>query len=1008
MFSFKKQSNLAGWVVFAVAFAVYFVCAERSGSLWDCGEFILGAAKLQVVHPPGAPLFILVGRLFAWVGSLVSSNPSAPAFAVNLMSAMCTAFAATFFCWSAIILAKLAWLGRDKDADTEQGWVLAAVGVVTGLTGAFCTSVWFSAVEGEVYAMSTFFTGLTIWTALKWYYLPTSSQNEKWLVLCLFVAALSIGVHLLSLLAFPFLGLLYYYKRFQNHNLRGAALSILGSLVALALYQKLVIVGLPQLWSTFDYMMVNGLGMPFHSGIFPFLLLIGAGLYYGIHYANKHSNAIVQNVMVTTLLIILGFSTVAVVVIRANADTPINMNSPTDAMRLIPYLNREQYGDRPLLKGPAYYSSPIRYESDDRYGRVGDRYEVVDKKYTPIYKSSDEKFFPRMGHTDRATLYQYWMDGKTRPTQADNMSFFVRYQVMWMYWRYFMWNFVGRENFDQGYFPWNLKSGHWLSGIKPIDEARLYNMEEEPVRMKTDPGRNKYYFIPLLFGIMGLLWHYKNNKRDFLALLMLFIITGIGIIIYSNEPPNEPRERDYVLVGSFLTFSIWVGMGVIYLYQFLAAKMKGSRMIPVAISAGLGLVAPLLMVTSGIDDHSRQHLSGSRDYANNFLESCAPNAILFTYGDNDTYPLWYAQEMEGIRTDVRVINLSLIAVDWYINQVRRKINKSDPVKLSISEENYRGDSRMQLVINAPEGTTRSAYDVLKFANEKHPLPLQGGQTMETYIPARKVIIPIDRAKALAVGMITPADTNVANQIEISLSGNYIMKDDLAVLDIIASNIYERPIYFATTANPDKLIGLNNYSQLEGMATRIVPILSTPDGRFGSYGAGRVAGDIIYDNVIKKFQWGGFDKYKMFNFANSFNPSFSAMRIAFMRGIDNLIKSGQMKKAEDLNDQYFKAFPQKNFEYDSQRLVFIEFYYQMSQLAKCKEESLKLAAEAAEYLNFYNSLSPEDLEAGFKEDYNQYMSIPPRLLTLANQMQDPAFEKQIADLVGKYTTTPVKR
>ncbi|MEP7322141.1 MAG: DUF2723 domain-containing protein [Saprospiraceae bacterium] len=1005
---FRKQSNIAGWLVFAFAFIVYFMSAERSGSLWDCGEFILGASKLQVVHPPGAPFFILVGRLFAWVGSLFSNNPSIPAFAVNLMSGMCTAFAAAFIAWSTIILAKMAWMGREKEPEVNEGWALAAAGLVAGLTGAFCTSVWFSAVEGEVYAMSTFFTALTVWTGLKWYYLPTSARNEKWLVLCLFMAALSIGVHLLSLLAFPFLGLLYYYKRFNNHNLKGALIALIGSVIILAVYQKLVIVGLPKLWASFDYMMVNGLGLPFHTGIFPFLILIGAAIYYGLHYARKNSNPVVQNIVLTTLLVILGFSTVAVVVIRANADTPINMNSPTDAMRLIPYLNREQYGDRPLLKGPSYEATPIEYKSDDRYGRVGNRYEVVDKKFTPIYKSTDEKFFPRMGHSDRKSLYEYWMNGKNKPDQGENMKFFVRYQVMWMYWRYFMWNFVGRENFDQGYFPWILKSGQWMSGIKPLDEARLYNMEKEPTRMKNDAGRNKYFFIPLILGLLGLMWHYKKSKRDFLALLMLFVITGLGIIIYSNEPPNEPRERDYVLVGSFLTFSIWVGMGVIYLYQFLSSKIKSNTLVPMGIAAGLGILSPLIMVTQNFDDHSRRHLTGSRDYAINFLESCAPNAILFTYGDNDTYPLWYAQEMEGVRTDVRVVNLSLIAVDWYINQVRRRINKSAPIKLSISEDNYRGDSRMQLIINAAEGTTRSAADVLKFVNEKHQLPLQNGQSMETYIPARKIVIPIDRNRAIASGMISPSDTNVANQIEITLKGNYIMKDDLAVMDIISSNIYDRPIYFATTANPDRLIGLNNYSQLEGLATRIVPILSAPDARFGQYGAGRVNTERIYENVMKKFKWGGFDKYKMFNFENSFNPSFSAMRIAFMRGIDALIKDKEMKKAEDLNDTYFVAFPQKNFDYDAQRLVFIEFYYQMSQLAKCKEESLKLANETAEYLEFYNSLSKDELDGGFRDDYNQYMSIPGRLATLGKEMQDTAFQAEINKILGKYLTSPVQK
>ncbi len=1008
MFNFHKQSNAAGWFTFAVAFIVYFFCAERSGSLWDCGEFILGAAKLQVVHPPGAPLFLLIGRMFAWVASIFSSNPSAQAFAVNIMSGMCTAFAAMFICWSTVIFAKIAWIGSGVDATKEQGWTLAISGVVAGLTAAFCTSVWFSAVEGEVYAMSTFFTALVLWTTLKWYYLPNNAQNEKWLILACFMAAMSIGVHLLSLLAFPFIGLLYYYKRFNNKTFGGMMLALFLSIVVLGMYQKMVIVGLPSLWALLDRMMV-GLGLPFNSGLIPFVLLIGGGLYWGLNYAKKNNHPMIHNILVTTLLVILGFSTVAVVLIRANADTPINMNSPTDAGRLIPYLNREQYGDRPLIRGPYYNSSPIDYKSEDRYGRVGDHYEVVDHKYTPIYRSQDERLLPRMGHTDRKTLYEYWMNGKTKPDQSENFSFAFRYQFYWMYVRYFMWNFIGRQNFDQGYFPWNLKSGHALSGIKPLDEAFLYNMSKEPARMKNDPGRNRYFMIPFILGLLGLIWHYKKDKRDFAALLMLFIITGIGIIFYSNEPPNEPRERDYVLVGSFMSYAIWVGMGVIALFDFFMKRIKGNPMVPMVLSAGLGLVGPAIMLQQGLDDHSRRHLTGARDYALNFLESCAPNAILFTYGDNDTYPLWYAQEMEGIRTDVRVVNLSLIAVDWYIDQVRRKINKSEPVKLSISEDNYRGDSRMQLLINAPDNATRNVYDVLKFINERHPLPTQGGGSMETYVPARKVVIPIDHARAVAAGMISANDSTFTPQIEINLAGNYIMKDDLAVLDIIASNIYDRPIYFASTANLDKLQGISNYTQLEGLATRLVPVLSQADGRFGQYGAGRVATDRVYDNVTHKFKWGGFDRYKMFTFENSFNPSFQAMRIAFMRTIDALIKQGDMKKAEDLNDQYFNAFPQMNFDYDAQRIQFIEFYFKMSKIDKCKAEAIKLAKEAAEYLDFYNSLSKQDLNTqGFNEDYNQYMTIPQRLQLLANEIQDTAFTKQISDIIGKYNAAPVKK
>jgi hypothetical protein len=695
MNTFNRVYSIASWLVFAAAMTVFFFSAERTGSLWDCGEFILGAYRLQVVHPPGAPLFLIVGRMFTWIAELVSDNPSDIAFAVNLMSGLCTAFAAFFVARVAMLLGKLALAGRDGELKKGDGIALGGAGIVAGLAAAFASSIWFSAVEGEVYGMSTFFTALTLWGTVKWYSLPNEPEHDRWLIFVIYAAALSMGVHLLSLLTFPALALFYYFKKYPQHTFWGMAAAAGIGVVFILGIQVLVITGLPKLWSWFELMMVNGLGLPFHSGLIPTLLLVAAVIFFGLRHAHRTNNGLLQKLIVASGLVVVGFSTIGVVLIRANANTPINMNHPSDAMRLIPYLNREQYGERPLLRGPHFEAQPVDTKTKDRYGRVGDRYEIVDQKLDYVFADKDKMLFPRMGDytQGRPQLYKQWMGLNPnaplpagRPNQLDNLSFFVRYQLGWMYWRYFMWNFSGRQNGDQGYEPWDKSSGHWISGLRFIDDARLYNHSQLPSTKRENKARNRYYMLPFLFGLLGMVFHYRRRREDFLGLLALFIITGIGIIVYSNQPPREPRERDYVLVGSFFTYAVWIGFGVLALLRLLRERLSLSGSVAGIIASLVVLTAPLLMGFQNFDDHSRRHHAGARDYANNFLQSCAPNAIIFTYGDNDTYPLWYAQEVEGIRQDLRVVNLSLIAVDWYINSLRRRINDSPPLKLTIPEE----------------------------------------------------------------------------------------------------------------------------------------------------------------------------------------------------------------------------------------------------------------------------------------------------------------------------------
>lgn len=1007
--TFQRWTNLTGWLVFAVAFTVYFFSAERTGSLWDCGEFILGAYKLQVVHPPGAPFFLLVGRLFTLIPEWFSDNPENIAFAVNLMSGVCTALAATFTCWATMILGKLALTGRNEEPTQTQEYALLGAGLTAGLSTAFATSIWFSAVEGEVYAMSTMFTALVFWAGVKWYNLPDRPESDRWLMFAFFAAALSVGVHLLSLLTFPALGVLYYYKKVANPNTRGLLIGIIAGFLFIGVMLGLIIPGLPTLWSKFELVMVNGLGLPFHTGLIPLVLLVAAILWLGLRHAHRTGNQNLQYLFVALGLIVVGYSTIGMVVIRAKANPPINMNAPDDAMRLVPYLNREQYGERPLFRGPHFDARIVGTETADRYGRVGDGYEVVDQKITYVYRDSDKMLFPRMSDTQgtRGDLYRQWLgDKKGTPTFADNIKFFFNYQINWMYIRYFMWNFVGRQNGEQGIFSWDKRSGHWLSGIPFIDSMHLYNQSQLPKSIRENQARNTYYFLPLIFGLLGLFFQARRSKREFNAVLVLFLVTGIGIILYSNQPPREPRERDYVLAGSMFAFTIWIGLGVLALFRLFLEKVKLGQAPAATLATLVVLSAPVIMGFENFDDHSRRHHKASRDYAANFLNSCAPNAIIFTYGDNDTYPLWYAQEVEGIRRDVRVANLSLIAVDWYISNLRRKINDSPPVKMTIPQEALRGMKRVQLPIpQQAENREMDAIEALKFMAADNPFPLGSGRSLDSYVPARNLILNLDIERMRANGVLAPSDTGqVVNRLPIRLEGNSIIKDELAVLDIIVSNIHERPIYFAVTCQQEKLLGLQAFMSLEGLALRVSPVPSQGDQGFGIIGAGRVDSDLLLENVRDKWRWGNFDKMRLF-VDESYMPSIQSQRYTMLRAARQFLRQGNKEKAIELMDIYFRAFPHMNFRFDYSVVPMIMVYVQADAYDKAKPHLAVLAEETRDWLEFYYSLSVKELESGFEQDFALTDRTKDDLIKVARDAGDEEFAAQLEKMFAPYAKTP---
>ncbi len=685
------------------------------------------------------------------------------------------------------------------------------------------------------------------------------------------------------------------------------------------------------------------------------------------------------------------------------------MNVPSDALRLLPYLNREQYGERPMLYGPHFDAKPADLAREDRYGRVGDEYVVVDEKLDYVYDNKDKILFPRIGHTDgpRPELHRNWYQAlngekfKGKPGMGYNIQFMLNYQFGWMYWRYFMWNFAGKQNASQGYYAWDKSDGNWLSGIKFLDEWRLHNYDEITDTMKAHKGYNKYYMLPFIFGLIGMFFMLRRNRKDFFILAMLFFLTGLGIILYSNQPPNEPRERDYVLVGSFFAFSIWIGLAVLAIFNMIKERAKLAGPTPAIIAGALVLIAPFLMGTQNFDDHSRRSNYGSRDYAANFLNSVDKDAIIFTYGDNDTYPLWYAQEVENIRRDVRVVNLSLIAVDWYIEKLRNKVNDSAPIKLTLDTEAYRGKNRNQVFFFNPQdrdnlSTPANIYNELSFIG--NPANNTQGQTI---MRTRKLVMPLDLNKMRANNLISKVDSNTIDNIVFNLpSRGYIGKDELAVIDLIASNINDRAIYFAVTCKNEKLLNLNDYMQMEGLALRLIPEKNKSIRGLSIYGSGKVDTDKAYDNIMNKWAWGNFDKVETF-IDESYAAELQAMRIVMMRTSQDLLLAGDKKRAADVAKKFFEGFPHFNFPYQEDITPFLEILIDAGEEKEAIKHTRILANELAQRLTFYDSLDDDDFESSFKSDFTYAIKGVGDILEYEDKISDKAFVKEMKDLLGGY-------
>ncbi|MCI9843941.1 DUF2723 domain-containing protein [Flavobacterium pectinovorum] len=1054
-FNFNKWNTIIGWFAFAIALITYTLTVEPTMSFWDCGEYIATAAKLEVGHPPGAPLYQMMGAFFA----MFAIDNQHVALMVNMMSVFSSAFTILFMFWSSTMILKKI-VARFAEIDQNNSIVILGSSFVGALAYTFSDSFWFNAVEAEVYAMASLLIALLFWLGLRWEQDMDKPKGNKWLLIISLVVGLSFGVHFMALLTIPSIGFLYYFKHYEKVTIKNFIIANIVVIGILLFIFKLLLPLTMAFFGKTEIFMVNSMGLPFNSGTIFVALLFIAFFYFGLKFTKQKGLIFYNTIILCILFILIGFSTWMMLPVRANANTVINENKPSDATEVLAYYNREQYGVNPLFYGPQYtevfagldektpyLDKAPNYERDYKTGKY-----VITNNYKNAQQNSDDNqktILPRMwspeaGHIQNYInftnppqfkinpnypyeddLGKYGIDAnqlsedeynkaiaqlrneveKTvhefrqayaqkqidnegyvkflrsygdyliieKPTTVDNFSFMFEYQFGYMYWRYLMWNFVGRQSDVQGKYD-NL-DGNWISGIKPLDSLHLGSQDNLPSDVLNNKGRNVYFFLPFILGLIGLMYHANKDLKSFYVLLVLFLFTGIALKIYLNERPFEPRERDYALVGSFYVFAIWIGLGVYSLYEtiqkYLAPKIAG----PVIIAVSL-LAAPVLMASQNWDDHDRSNKYTAVAMAKAYLTSCDKNAILFTIGDNDTFPLWYAQEIEGIRTDVKIVNTSLFMTDWYIDQMKAKAYESDPLPISFTHDEYVGD-KLDYVAHIPKVETRwDINDFISFIkNPKSTVTLQNGQIIHFY-PTNKIRVSIDKNTIIKNKVVNPKyNDSIVSYMDIDVKGNAIYKNRLMMLDILANNNWKRPIYFSGGAFDDEdYLWLKDYLQLDGMVYKLVPIKNTPSKDGGPMDMGQIDADKMYD-IVTKWDWGN-SNGNIYHDPETRRNSIT-YRTNLSRLMNELIAEGKIDKAKNIINLAITKMPLDKFGYYSLVEPFTDGYYKVGEKEKAQDLLNKLVQKYKENLNYYATLSgadQSDLAIDIITDIERYRSL----------------------------------
>ncbi|MCG8310529.1 MAG: DUF2723 domain-containing protein [Cytophagales bacterium] len=935
MQNFQKINNISGWVVFAFSTLVYWLTVEPTASYWDCGEFIAVSYKLEVPHPPGAPLFLLIGRLFSF---LAMGDVEKVAYWINISSVLASGFTILFLFWSLTLLGRKIFRIEKGKETSGQTVLLMGGGLIGALACTFSDSFWFSAVEAEVYAMSAFFTAFVFWAILKWEIIEDESQANKWIILICYMVGLSIGVHLLNLVTIPALGLIYYFKRYKpSRNGVIASFLISGSIVILI--NNIIIPGFPTIAGSLEVFFVNAIGLPFGSGIILFGLLLVGALVYGIYYSNLKEKVLLNTALLGLAFILIGYSSYTSLVIRSNYNPPIDENNPENIMSFVSYLKREQYGSRPLLHGQ-YFDAKIKDQKLGAkvYSKGKDKYEVSDRKIKYIYDEERTTILPRAYSSDpkHVALYRDYMGLKENelPNFMDNIQFMLTYQIGHMYMRYFLWNFAGRES--------DIQHAEWLA---PWDA--LKNVPEE---FANNKARNNFFMLPLLLGILGMIFQYNKKQKDFYVLLLLFFLTGIALVLYLNSPPVEPRERDYIYAGSFYVFAMWIGIGAMAVGKWFSEKMGGGLK-GAAFGTIICLIVPGIMAVEGWDDHDRSNRYFSVDSARNFLASCEPNAILFTGGDNDTFPLWYIQEVEGYRTDVRVIVLSYFNTDWYIDQMTRPAYDSDPLPFSLEQRHYRqggpNDYLPYYENKSIKGASINLRQYLKLIRDEHPglhVPTRFGEYNS--IPSKSLFMNIDTV-GIKSGNLIPEDKHqyITDKMVFNLKKGGLEKNTLMILDLIANNNWERPIYFNNTSLQGVSVNLNDYVVQEGNAYRLLPVKNpNPRSEF-------VNSEIMYDNVMNEFRFRGLDDPRVYNSIDHRNFALNH-RSTFNSLANALIKEGKLEKAKEVIFKSLEAIPDKSVPYDYTTSQTVKLLYSIGESEKAKEIAAIIGERANDALVYF--------------------------------------------------------
>ena len=1072
--SFKKWNNILGWLCFISAVIVYALTAEPAVSFWDAGEYILSASKLNVGHPPGAPLFQMLGAFF----SIFAIESSQIGYIMNLMSGISSAFTILFMFWSISLL--LTKVSTKMNIENNNNFTILISSLVASLSFMFTDTFWFNAVETEVYAMATLIMSVLFYLGLRWEQEMHLPRGNRWLVLISFVVGLSFGVHFMGLLTIPAIGLIYFFKNYKPITLKKFILANLAVVGILMFVFKLLAPNILRYFSALEVFFVNSVGLPFNSGTVIAGVLLVSFFYYLLSYTIKNNLKTINTISLCVLFILIGFSSWIMLPIRANSDVVINENDPSDARQLLAYYNLEQYPKTHLFYGPLFTDQYSGLDEENPYKDDKPKYEkdLTQNKYVIVnnYKNASQNFnseqasiLPRMWSSEHASNYLRYTgfldyevkrkyknqseakelielvnDFKKRTYQGDidydehhkflktygtyldiekpsivsNVKYLIQYQLGYMYWRYFMWNFSGRQDDIQGRMDMH---GNWISGIDFVDEIHLgLSQENLPSDVAENKARNKYYMIPFIIGLIGLYFLYNKDKELFWTMLVFFVFTGIAIQVYTNVRPFEPRERDYSVVGSFYVYCIWIGFGIFSLIRS-AEQLINSKYIKLLAIPVFLLILPINLASSNWDDHDRSGRYTARSMALKYLESCEPNSILFTIGDNDTFPLWYLQEIEGIRTDVRVLNTSLFNTDWYIDQMKRKAYDSDPIPSSLSHEKYRYGTRDYII---KEVTTLDTIDIktfIKFVTQdddkykyKSLLQKQGYETNylreqdlnANYLPSESIRIPVDKESVLNNKIVDNSLSNeIVDEIIIKIKGQALYKNRLMMLDIIAENNWERPIYFTGGSfGDDDYLWMKDYLQLEGLCYKLVPI-KTPIDPSNPYEMGRVNTEKMY-SMVKDWDWGTKGNMDVYFDVESRKNSIT-YRSNISRLVNQLIIENKNEKAEEISDIVIKNMPVNIFGYYTLLESYIDSYYKLENKEKARKLFLEIANKYKENLFYFSSLKDENKNRYAEEiytDIERYRSLVGVIISyeegefLEKQMED--FNSYLELFIGK--------